>query len=94
MRQALDDLGLDEERCRALGIRLYKVGVIWPLEPRGRARASPRACRRSWSSRRSAPIIEDQLEDVLYNAPADRRPLVIGKSDERRPHRCCRAKAS
>ena len=42
-RQALEDLGLDAEVCRRLGIRLHKVGVVWPLEPtidpRLRARA-------------------------------------------------------
>ena len=32
-RQALEDLGLDAEVCRRLGIRLHKVGVVWPLEP-------------------------------------------------------------
>ena len=31
-RQALDDLGLDDDTCRALGIRLHKVNVVWPLE--------------------------------------------------------------
>ena len=31
-RQALHDLGLDDDTCRALGIRLHKVNVVWPLE--------------------------------------------------------------
>ncbi|HMR71988.1 MAG TPA: indolepyruvate ferredoxin oxidoreductase family protein, partial [Rubrivivax sp.] len=31
-RQALADLGLDDASCRALGIRLHKVNVVWPLE--------------------------------------------------------------
>ena len=31
-RQALADLGLDDDTCRALGIRLHKVNVVWPLE--------------------------------------------------------------
>src|SRR6185312_12314362 len=31
-RQALHDLGLDDETCRRLGIRLHKVNVVWPLE--------------------------------------------------------------
>ena len=35
MRQALDDLGIDEARAAALGIRLYKVAMPWPLEPEG-----------------------------------------------------------
>lgn len=34
-RQALDLLGLDEQSAERLGISLYKVGCIWPLEPEG-----------------------------------------------------------
>ena len=32
LRQAMVDLGLTEERCLALGIRLYKPAMIWPLK--------------------------------------------------------------
>ena len=35
VRQALDDLGIDEGTARRLGIALYKVGMSWPLEPDG-----------------------------------------------------------
>src|SRR4029079_19297652 len=28
-------------------------------------------------------LIEQQLKDALFNAPADRRPVVVGKVDER-----------
>jgi len=31
VRQALDDLGLDEVRANDLGLRLYKLGCVWPL---------------------------------------------------------------
>ena len=31
-RQALADLGLDDDTMRRLGIRLHKVNVVWPLE--------------------------------------------------------------
>ena len=33
VRQALDELGIDEVKCNELGLRLYKVGLPWPLEP-------------------------------------------------------------
>jgi indolepyruvate ferredoxin oxidoreductase len=52
-RQALADLGLDEDTCRQLGIRLHKVNVVWPLEATI-TRDFARACRRSWWSRKSA----------------------------------------
>ncbi|HEY4555157.1 MAG TPA: indolepyruvate ferredoxin oxidoreductase family protein, partial [Lysobacter sp.] len=33
--QALEYLGLDARACRELGLRVYKVGMTWPLEPVG-----------------------------------------------------------
>src|ERR1700689_458485 len=34
VRQAFDELGIDEIKCNELGIRLYKVGCSWPLSRR------------------------------------------------------------
>ena len=80
-RQALEDLGIDEERARALGIRLYKVGMTWPLEPEG-ARRFAEGLQEVIVVEEKRSNLEDQLVRILYNAPADRRPLVIGKADE------------
>jgi indolepyruvate ferredoxin oxidoreductase len=80
-RQALEDLGLSEERCKQLGIRLYKVGVTWPIEPEG-ARRFAEGLKEVIVIEEKRSNLEDQLVRVLYNAPADRRPLVIGKTDE------------
>ncbi len=54
VRQALDELGIDEVKCNDLGIRLYKVGCAWPLEPARAEGVSPKASISSSSSRRSA----------------------------------------
>ena len=35
VRQALEDLGIDEVKANRLGIRIYKVAMTWPLEPQG-----------------------------------------------------------
>ncbi|HEU4430394.1 MAG TPA: indolepyruvate ferredoxin oxidoreductase family protein, partial [Myxococcota bacterium] len=35
VRQALEELGLGEAQCAALGLCIYKVGMTWPLEPEG-----------------------------------------------------------
>src|SRR5262245_28166380 len=32
VRQALADLGLNDEACGRLGIRVYKAGLIWPMD--------------------------------------------------------------
>ena len=34
-RQALADLGIDEQVAKDIGIRLYKIGMTWPLESDG-----------------------------------------------------------
>ena len=47
VRQALDDLGIDDAMAASIGIRLYKVGMVWPLEAEG-VRRSPMAWKRSW----------------------------------------------
>ncbi len=80
-RQALEDLGIDEARARALGIRLYKVGMTWPLEPEG-ARRFAEGLQEVIVVEEKRSNLEDQLVHLLYNMPADRRPLVIGKADE------------
>ncbi len=35
LMEALDLLGIDEKRCEELGIGIYKVGMVWPLELSG-----------------------------------------------------------
>ncbi len=80
-RQALEDLGIDDARARALGIRLYKVGMTWPLEVEG-ARRFAEGLQEVIVVEEKRSNLEDQLVRILYNAPADRRPMVIGKTDE------------
>ena len=79
--EALRGLGLDEERCSALGIAVYKVGMVWPLEPE-RLRAFAESCDEIFVVEEKHPIIEDQISTILYNQPADRRPRLTGKLDE------------
>ena len=80
-RQALEDLGISDERAKALGIRLYKVGMTWPLEPEG-ARRFAEGLQEVIVIEEKRSNLEEQLVHLLYNMPAGRRPLVIGKSDE------------
>jgi hypothetical protein len=53
--QALEYLGIDEKVAADIGIRVYKVGMTWPLEPQGIRNASRAAWKTSWSSKKSAP---------------------------------------
>jgi indolepyruvate ferredoxin oxidoreductase len=89
VRQALDDLGLDERKCAALGIRVYKVGMTWPLEPEG-VRDFALGLEEILVVEEKRQIVEYQLKEQLYNWRDDVRPRVVGKFDEKgewvRPH--------
>src|SRR6266851_7263815 len=80
-RQALDELGITEADARRLGIRLYKVALSWPLEPEGLRRFADGLDEILFVEEKR-PVIEEQAKSALYNLPADRRPTIVGKSDE------------
>jgi indolepyruvate ferredoxin oxidoreductase len=80
-RQALLDLGLDDATCRRLGIRLHKVGVVWPLEAQ-LTRAFATGLQEILVVEEKRQVIEYQLKEELYNWRADVRPTVLGKFDE------------
>jgi indolepyruvate ferredoxin oxidoreductase len=79
--EALRGLGLDEARTSAMGIGVYKVGLVWPMEPE-RLRAFAETCDEILVVEEKRPIIEDQISTLLYNVPADKRPMLTGKLDE------------
>ncbi len=81
VRQALDDLGIDEKMCADIGIRLYKVGMPWPLEREG-VRAFAEGLDEVLVIEEKRAVIENQFREQLYNWRADVRPRVVGKFDE------------
>jgi indolepyruvate ferredoxin oxidoreductase len=80
-RQALLDLGLDDDTCRRLGIRLHKVGVVWPLEAQG-TREFATGLREILVVEEKRQVIEYQVKEELYNWRPDVRPNVLGKFNE------------
>ena len=81
MRQALVDLGLDDDTCRSLGIRVHKVNVVWPLEATI-TRDFAEGLQEILVVEEKRQVIEYQLKEELYNWRADVRPNVLGKFDE------------
>jgi indolepyruvate ferredoxin oxidoreductase len=81
LRQALTDLGITDAVAAALGIRVYKVGLAWPLEPEG-ARRFADGLKHVLVVEEKRSFIEQQLVQLLYNMDASRRPSVVGKTDE------------
>jgi indolepyruvate ferredoxin oxidoreductase len=79
LRQALRDLGLDAAALRRLGVRLLRVGLIYPLDP-----AAVRDFARDLDAvvvvEEKRGFLEAQVKEALCGAP---RPVrVVGKHDE------------
>ncbi len=81
--QALEDLGIDDELAARIGIRLFKVGMSWPLEPVMTHRFAE-GLDEILVVEEKRSVIEDQLTGQLYNWPVDKRPRVVGEYDENR----------
>ena len=81
VRQALDELGIDDALAAAIGIRLYKVGMVWPLEPEG-VRHFAEGLEEILVVEEKRQLLEYQLKEALYNWREDVRPRIIGKFDE------------
>jgi len=79
-RQALDDLGLDSTTCSAMGIRLFKVGVVWPLEPSS-MRAFATGLREIFVIEEKRSLVESAVKEALYDWRDDLRPQIYGKLD-------------
>ncbi|MDE1181145.1 indolepyruvate ferredoxin oxidoreductase family protein [Paraburkholderia sp.] len=82
VRQALTDLGLDDDTCSRIGIRLYKVGCVWPLEAQG-AHAFAKGLEEILVVEEKRQILEYAIKEELYNWPDAQRPRVFGKFDEK-----------
>ena len=81
LRQALHDLGLDDEACRRIGLRVHKVSVVWPLEA-SITREFATGLQEILVIEEKRQVIEYQLKEELYNWREDVRPNVLGKFAE------------
>jgi indolepyruvate ferredoxin oxidoreductase len=83
VRQALLDLGITEDVAREIGLRIYKVGMTWPLEPEG-VQTFVEGLEEILIVEEKRELIEYQLKQQIFNWDAKRRPVVVGKYDEHR----------
>ncbi len=74
--QALADLGLDEDGCRAIGLKVVKLGLVWPID----AAFAREACLGSAEVmvvEEKRAFIEDQLARIFYGSA--NAPVLTGK---------------
>lgn len=71
--QALEDLGIDEQKAGKIGLRVLKVGMSWPLDPFS-THEFAEGLEEILVVEEKRSIMEDQITGQLYNWPTDRRP--------------------
>ena len=79
--QALEYLGIDARAAADIGIRVYKVGMTWPLEPVG-IRDFADGLEDIIVVEEKRSFIESQMKEHMYNWPHATRPSIIGKYNE------------
>lgn len=79
--EVLRRLDLDPNALAAAGVRVYKVGLVYPLEPT-RIREFAQGLTDMLVIEEKAPVVERQIKELLYHLPDAQRPRVVGKSDE------------
>ena len=81
LRHALRRLGLEERELERAGVRILKLGMIWPLEPET-VRALRHGPRRDTRGRGEGPVRRDARSRRSSTALAG-APRIVGKRDER-----------
>jgi indolepyruvate ferredoxin oxidoreductase len=79
VRQALDDLGIDEVRANQLGLRLFKVACPYPMDPRELAEFTA-GLHKVMVVEEKRSLVEVQLREELYGTA--HQPVCVGKKDE------------
>jgi len=79
VRQALEDIGVDEARANEIGVRLFKVGCPWPLDIE-HIKDFARGLEMIVVVEEKRSLIEVQVREDLYGTAM--QPQVIGKKDE------------
>jgi indolepyruvate ferredoxin oxidoreductase len=80
LMEALRRLDLTVADLDAAGVRIYKVGLSFPLEMT-RIDTFVEGLSEVLVIEEKGPVVEQQIKDYLYNRPAGARPAIVGKHD-------------
>ena len=79
VRDALGRLGLGQDELERRGIRLLRLGMIWPLDP-AEIRDFAHGLQEIIVVEEKRPFLEDALRNLLYGLPD--APMILGKTDD------------
>ena len=77
--EVLRRLDLDPNALAAAGVRVYKVGLVWPLEPT-RIAEFALGLQELLVIEEKGAVVERQMKELLYALPDGQRPRIAGKT--------------
>ena len=80
LMEVLRRLEITEDMLAAAGVRLYKIGLAYPIDA-GRATAFADGLREILVIEEKGAVVENQLRELFYNLPSDTRPAILGKKN-------------
>ncbi|HWI81401.1 indolepyruvate ferredoxin oxidoreductase family protein [Ramlibacter sp.] len=78
LMEVLRRLAIPPAELAAHGVRIYKLGLTFPIEPT-RMTEFVRGLREVLVVEEKGPVVEEQLRSMFYNAA--QRPAIVGKHD-------------
>ena len=81
LMEALRLLGIDRNEARRIGLDVYKVGMVWPLEQDGALDFVQRK-NEVLVIEEKRGIIESQFKEYFYDYPGRKPKRMVGKEDE------------
>ncbi|HJV85273.1 MAG TPA: indolepyruvate ferredoxin oxidoreductase family protein [Noviherbaspirillum sp.] len=78
VRQALLELGLTDDEVAAQGIRLLKIGMVWPLDPQIIEQFA-QGLDVIVVVEEKRPVLENQIKTILFDTTFGHRIRVVGK---------------
>ena len=81
LMEALRLLGIDRQAAERIGLDVYKVGMVWPLEPHG-ALDFVQGKHEVLVIEEKRGIIESQFKEYFYDYPGRKPKRMVGKENE------------
>jgi indolepyruvate ferredoxin oxidoreductase len=78
LMEVLRRLDIPLAALEAHGVRIYKLGLTYPIEPT-RMREFAQGLREVLVIEEKGPVVEDQIRSMFYNEPE--RPVIVGKTN-------------
>lgn len=82
LMEALRLLGIGANKAHEIGLDVYKVGLVWPLEPQG-ALDFVKDKNEVLVVEEKRGIIESQFKEYFYDYPGRKPKRMVGKEDEK-----------